>query len=339
MACGSDDEAEPTSSTTAAPVTTTQATTTTSTTAAPTTTTPGPLVESEGSLEDFFVTETTTGRQLMARISQSERDCIRAAIGDQSYRAILGLTMATVIQQTGDAGAASIMGCLTDDNVVLMGLVVIDAHYGRTDPEMRECRVAVGRESPEVVHVMFRSIQPPFEAVDTDALLASTKELFDCLDVADQAAALVSITERLAQEDAFTGEDIVGMLPEEEASCIRDKVGDELFELFLGATVTDAFAPAAGPLLDCLTLESQTGIFAAFTATRVGGLHEEAVGCIATVAADRPNVLALGFGTLDINELEESDLAELGNEALALFDCLNPEEVYRVLSLPAASGQ
>ena len=49
--------------------------------------------------------------------------------------------------------------------------------------------------------------------------------------------------------------------------------------------------------------------------------------------------LALGFGTLDVDELEESDLAGLGTEALRLFDCLNPEEVYQVLTLPAASGQ
>ena len=274
----------------------------------------------------------------MARISQPERDCIRAAIGDQFYRAMLGFSMATIIRETGDSGAASIMGCLTDDNVVLMGLVVIDAHYGRTDPVVRECRIAVGRESPETIHIMFGSILPPFKAVDTDTLLASTKELFDCLDVTDQASVLVSITAGLAREDTFTGEDTVGMLPEEEASCIRGKVGDELFQAFLGATVTDAFAPAAAPLLDCLTLESKTALFAEFTASRVGGLREEAVACLATVVEDRPHVLALGFGTLDIDELEESDLAQLGTEALRLFDCLNPEEVYQVLTLPATSG-
>ena len=299
---------------------------------------PAPLVESAGSLEDLFVTDATTGRDIMARLSQPERDCIRAAMGEPWYRALLDLSMARIIRETGDAGAASIMGCLTDDNVVLLGLVVIDAHYGRIDPEARACRIAVGRESPVVVHVMFGSILPPFEAVDTAALLASTKELFDCLAVADQASVLVGITAGLARQDTFTGAEIVEMLPEEEASCIRDGVGDELFEAFLSATVTAAFAPAA-PLLDCLTLESKTALFAAFTASRVGGLREEAVTCIATVGADLPHVLALGFGTLDIDALEESDLAGLGNEALRLFDCLSPEEVYQVLTLPAASGQ
>ena len=85
------------------------------------------------------------------------------------------------MMETGDAGATSIMGCLTDDNVVLMGLVVIDTHYGRNDPGMRECRIAVGRVHPEVIHVIFGLIRPAFEAVDTDALPASTKVLFDCL--------------------------------------------------------------------------------------------------------------------------------------------------------------
>lgn len=128
------------------------------------------------------------------------------------------------------------------------------------------------------------------------------------------------------------------MLPEEEVSCIRGRVGEELFESFLGATVTAAFAPAAS-LLDCLTLESKTALFAAFSSSRVDGLRPEAGVCMATLVADSPHILALGFGALDVDELEESELARLGNEAATLFDCLNSEEVYQVLTLPAVVEQ
>ena len=68
-ACGSDDEPEPAA-------VATQATPTPTPTLAP-------LVESEGSLEDLFIADATSGRELMARISQQERDSLRAAIGEQ----------------------------------------------------------------------------------------------------------------------------------------------------------------------------------------------------------------------------------------------------------------
>ena len=323
-ACGSDDEPEPAA-------VATQATPTPTPTLAP-------LVESEGSLEDLFIADATTGREVMARISQQERDCLRAAIGEQLYRAMLDLPMRRLVGEVGSSGAGSFLGCLTEDNVVLLGLVLIDSHHGRVDPPARACSITAARENPEVIRVRFELLRPAFEEVDTDALFASSKELFDCLGVADQVDVLVRLTTRLDQDDTFTGEDIVGMLSDGEAACIRGRVGDELFDAFLGATVTEAFGPAAS-LLDCLTLESKTALFAAFSASRVDGLRAEAGVCMATLVADSPHILALGFGALDVDELEESELARLGNEAAGLFDCLNAEEVYQVLTLPAVVEQ
>ena len=349
VACGADDEAEPTTVATQPTVATTRTTQTPTTTAPPPTTTAPPpsttapptttpLVESTGSLEDLFITDTTTGREVMERISQAERDCLRNAIGEQLYGAMLELPMKRLVGEVGTSGAGSFLGCLTDDNVVLMGLVLIDSHHGRADPEARECSVDAARENPEVIRVRFELLRPAFEETDADALFDSSKAMFDCLKVADQVDVLVRLTTRLDQEDTFTGEDIVGMLPEEEVSCIRERVGEELFAVFLGATVTQAFAPAAS-LLDCLTLASKTALFAAFTSSRVDGLREEAGVCMATLVADSPHILALGFGALDVDELEESDLARLGDEAARLFDCLNAEEVYQVLTLPAVVEQ
>ena len=333
VACGSDDEAEPTAVATQEPAAATPSPT------APPTDAPTPLVESAGSLEDLFITDATTGREVMARISQSERDCLHEAIGEELYRALLDIPMKRLVGEVGSSGAGSFLGCLTDDNVVLMGLVLVDSHHGRSDPEARACSIAVGRANPEVIRVRFELLRPALEDTDTEALFNSTKELFDCLSVTEQVNVLVRLTTRLDQDDTFTGQDIVAMLPDEEVSCIQDRVGEELFDAFLAATVTEAFAPAAVSLLDCLALESKTALFAAFTASRVEGLREEALVCMASLVADSPHVLALGFGALDVEELEESELAQLGNEAAKLFDCLNSEEVYQVLTLPAVVEQ
>ena len=332
VACGSDDEAEPTAVATEAPAATP------SPTEAPTAE-PTPLVESAGSLEDLFLTDATTGSQLMAHISEAERDCLREAIGEELYGAMLDVPIRRLVAEVRSSGAGSFLGCLTDDNVVLMGLVLVDSHHGRTDPEARTCSIAVARENPEVIRIRFELLRPALEDTDTEALFNSSKELFDCLSLTEQVNVLVRLTTRLDQDDTFTGEDVVAMLPEEEVSCLRDRVGEELFEAFLGATVTEAFGPAAVSLLDCLALESKTALFAAFTASRVEGLREEAVVCMATLVADSPHILALGFGALETDQLEESELAQLGDEAAKLFDCLNSEEIYQVLTLPAVVEQ
>ncbi len=332
VACGSDEEAEPTAVATQTPVATPQATPTPSPT-------PTPLAEPAGSLEDLFLTDATTGSQLMDHVSEAERGCLREAIGEELYGAMLDVPIRRLVAEVRSSGAGSFLGCLTDDNVVLLGLVLVDSHHGRTDPEARACSIAVARENPEVIRIRFELLRPALEDTDTDALFASSKALFDCISVTEQVNVLVRLTTRLDQDDTFTGEDVVAMLPEEEVSCLRDRVGEELFEAFLGATVTEAFGPAAVSLLDCLTLESKTALFAAFTASRVEGLREEAVVCMATLVADSPHILALGFGALETEELEESELAQLGDEAAKLFDCLNSEEIYQVLTLPAVVEQ
>ena len=105
--------------------------------------------------------------------------------------------------------------------------------------------------------------------------------------------------------------------------------------------MTQAFRPWAfsALLLDCLSLESKTSLFAAFTSSRIEGLSDEAVSCMAGAVAGSPNILALGFGSLDVEAMDESELATLGDEAAKLFGCLDSDETIQVLTLPAVVRQ
>ncbi len=304
-------------------------------TATPTAT---PTPEPTASLADLFLTDATLGGEVMSRLSEAERDCARAALGEDVYAAVLNLPMTRLVRESGAGGAGSFLSCLTEDNVLLMGEVLIDSHHGRTDVEARECRIAVARANPDVTRIRFELLRSEMGALDAEALLASAKEQFDCLNPLDQANLLVRLTTTLDEEDTFTGQDIVEMLSEGEVSCIREEVGDALFAGFLSSTVTGAFAASAS-LLDCFSLESKTAIFAAFTSSRVDGLREEAAACMANLVADSPNILALGFGTLDVDQMDENELARLGDEAAKFFDCLNSEEIIQVLTLPAVVEQ
>ena len=192
----------------------------------------------------------------------------------------------------------------------------------------------MARANPDMIRVRYAILRAEMGTIDVETLFSSTKESFDCLSVADQVDVLVRLTTRLDQEDTFSGQDVIEMLDETEESCIREEIGEEQFASFLEATVTDAFAQSVS-LLDCVTPENRTALFSAFTASRVDGLREETVACMAGTVANSPNILAIGFGTLDVDQLNESELAQLSNDAAKPFECLDEEELLRVLTLPA----
>ena len=303
--------------------------------------TPTPLPDRTASLEDLFLTDATPGREVMNRLSTPETDCIRAALGEALYVAVLDLPMTRLVRESGAGGAGSFLTCLTEDNLVLIGEVLIDSHHGRTDVQARECRVAVGRANPDVTRIRFELLRKEMGTLDADSLLTSAREQFDCLNAVDQANLLVRLTTTLDEEDTFTGQDIVDMLSEDEVSCLRGRVGEQQYDVFLTYSVTQAFQPSAfsALLLDCLSLESKTELFAAFTSSRIEGLSDEAVSCMAGAVAGSPNILALGFGALDVEAMDQSELATLGDEAAQLFGCLDSREVIEVLTLPAVVRQ
>ena len=111
---------------------------------------PTPLPDPAASLEDLFLTDTTLGGEVMSRLSKPETDCVRAALGEAVYAAVLDLPMKRLVGESGAGGAGSFLRCLTEDNLLLMGDVLIDSHHGRTDIEARECRVAAAQANPDV---------------------------------------------------------------------------------------------------------------------------------------------------------------------------------------------
>ena len=116
VACGGDSKPEPTS--TAPPTAPTATPLSTPTpehppTPVPATPTPPEVAASAGSMRDFVMDASTTGRDLTDRLSTTETDCIRAAFGEAIYQIIL----ATPLLQGGSAEDTAVLvrlsGCRT----------------------------------------------------------------------------------------------------------------------------------------------------------------------------------------------------------------------------------
>ena len=69
-----------------------------------------------------------------------------------------------------------------------------------------------------------------------------------------------------------TGREILGMLPAEETDCVKERVGEDLYNLMLDTPFTSAMGegPQAALLTECLSAESLAAIAAAMAAAESG---------------------------------------------------------------------
>ena len=100
--------------------------------------------------------------------------------------------------------------------------------------------------------------------------------------------------------DATLGGEVTSRLSKAETDCARAALGEDVYAAILNLPMT--------------------------TLVRESGAGEAAV-CMANLVADSPNILTLGFGTLDVDKMDENELARLGDESAKFFDCRNSEEI------------
>ncbi len=105
-----------------------------------------------GSMEDFVVDASTTGEDLIDRLSDEETVCIET-FGDFIFDIFQG----TVLMSGGTdpTAAVPLFNCLTHDNIVLLGAALLDAQAGgRTAESTRSrsisCSGSTGKEIPVI---------------------------------------------------------------------------------------------------------------------------------------------------------------------------------------------
>ena len=104
------------------------------------------------SLENFVITQQTTGGDLMGLLSEGEASCVRAGIGDALYQLILGTPV--VLMAAGDISqTAPLFNCLAEENVVYLAVAFLDLQAGGWTGESRRCITEVGLGHPDAVYV------------------------------------------------------------------------------------------------------------------------------------------------------------------------------------------
>ena len=133
--------------------------------------------------------------------------------------------------------------------------------------------------------------------------------------------------ENLQLTPSTLGSDLVDALSEEEVSCIKAAVGDQIFGLMLSSPIMQASAnpAAAAPIFACLTIESIVYFGVAMFDAQAGGWEPESRRCIAQLGLEHPEAIFVQMG-LDWEGEETSAASETNVYNLAIYDCLTDAE-------------
>lgn len=349
---GGDDDTEPTPTATRAPVVTaatqTPAPTPTATptptptpasTATPTpTATPAPAATATRpptatatpeptaapTLKDFVLTQTTTGKDLLDRLSEAERECIKEAFGEFIYAAMQGLPLLAAGSEPSQA--APLFACLETESVVRAGVAFLAVPLGGWDADTRECAVQVGLKNPEAILSSFGlpSREDPSAAAEANPYIV---ELYGCLPAEDQVDYLLSL---VAAIDALSSaqRDLVGAIPAADVACIRDALNDAEYARLLAGTVGEAFE-VSGAVSDCMSDEAFVQAYMSITDATMDGLTGASRACLEEFARDHPRYTALMDPRAYDASSDRETLAEVAAEGIKTWLCLTPDEIER----------
>ncbi|MCY3656770.1 MAG: hypothetical protein OXG95_09215 [Chloroflexi bacterium] len=352
---GGDDEAEPTPTATRSPTTAataTPATPTATPTPAPTPTTaatptstpaPSPSPDPTASptpapaaatatpeptlaptLKDFVLTQTTTGKDLLDRLSEKERECIKEAFGEFIYAAMQGLPLLAAGSEPSQA--APLFACLETESVVRAGVAFLAVPLGGWDAETRECAVQVGLKNPEAILSSFGlpSREDPNAAAEANPYIV---ELYDCLPAEDQVDYLLSL---VAAIDALSsaGRDLIGAIPQADVACIRDALSDGEYARLLAGTVGEAF-DVAEAVSGCISDEAYVQAYMSMSEAALGELSDDSRSCLEEFARDHPRYTALMDPQAYDASSDRERLAEVATDGIKTWLCLTPDEIER----------
>ncbi len=292
--------------------------------------TPAPAADGAAmSMHDFVLDESTTGKDLFDRLSEQENDCIRGALGDTVYQFMIGLPL---MSGGGDAAsAASLFSCLTQENVVLLGVSFLSVTVGGHTDESRACITDLALQHPELIFARLGlewTGEDTYEDAETPNVVQG---FYDCMTDDERAGSLKNLYAAIDAASPLTGEDLVALLPESEATCVRDTLSEEEYEALLRATPLRVAGLGAGAT-QCLSLDSVAAFFVSASEAGLGGLSDASAACIGDFVRARPEYAPVFASYLsdDSSPFSAAQFIEVAQGGLDVFECLNEDELGRI---------
>ena len=232
-ACGPEPTPTPTPTATPTPTPTPTAT---PTPLPPTPTpTPAPLPKVDpGETGEFTVTESTTGADVMALLSESEIACVSAEIDPEAAQALIGAPLLENLELLD----AFPIECLATEKAVVLSIALLDAETGGLSAETKTCLGDLYTENPAMLSSEEQNT-PEAAAFGIEYILCLTDEEADAM----MMARMDNLTEEEAEalRSAGGGEGAVGFKPS-VMRCVMEELGG--VETYLAIISSDSSDPS-----------------------------------------------------------------------------------------------
>ena len=272
-------------------------------------------------MRDFVLDASTTGKDLFDRLSDEENGCIKGALGEAAYSFMVDVQL---LAGGGNAAAAGpLFECLSPDNGALLGVAFLSASVGGHTDESRACMADLALAHPGLIYARLGlewTGEDTYQETETGNIIQG---FYDCMTEEERAAALKELYASIDAASPLTGEDLVALLPESEAACVRDTLSEEEYEALLRATPLRAAGLGAGAA-ECLSVDSLAAFFVSASDAGIGGLSDEAAACIDDFVRSNPAYVPV-FASYIGDESSPFSAAEFMGvgEGLEALECLN----------------
>ena len=297
--------------------------------------TPTPdMAQSTVSMRDLVIDESSTGKDLMDRLSTEETDCIRAAIGEALY----GILLAAPLLQSGSSEAtATLVGCMESENVVLFVVAANDAFAGGRSEDTRRCITDLSLQHPENAYIQMGVEWEGEETTNTSKRHEFILAYWDCLTDAESFRLGLQAYAAIDSASTLTGADLVAVLPHAEEACMREILSEQQINTLLTAKPLDGVR-AAAPAAACLSPATIASLYVAAIEGVLGELTAESGNCIANYAVEHSEFLPLlSSDPAAMEAMPPAALRIIAEGTKAVFSCYTEDELVRAQEVTLAA--
>lgn len=193
---------------------------------------------------------------------------------------------------------------------------------------------------PELAYVQLGLEWTDAEATDGSDLHASILGYWDCLTDTESVQLSLRVYTALDRTSSLTGADLVTLLPDSEAACMREILTDQQINTLLTAKPLEGVR-AAAPAGACLSSATIAALYVASLEGVLGEFTAESATCIADYAVEHPDFLPLlASDPAAMATLPPAALQIIAEGNRAALSCYTEDELVRAQDLIlAAMGQ
>ena len=192
-------------------------------------------------------------------------------------------------------------------------------------------------EHPEAVYVrMGLEWRDPAEGHATETFDYNVR-IYECMTSAEKQGFTLALWAGLDRHSQATGSDIVALLSEAEAACVRQDLSAQQYQAILVSTPLVAIT-IGSTVSHCIEPETNHWILAHGIEWALGGLSNESLVCIAEFAENHPDYVALLASGLDnMAAMDPDQFVAITDAGTTQYACMTDEELARVQEAATAA--